>query len=74
MLIELLHGHKYIYQIQGQMALTDIDKALLILYTNKGVVSVQVPYDEDFWESCSLQLCDFYHCYMYRALYQKYSG
>ena len=71
--LELLYGHKYFYQIQGQMALTSIHKAFLVLYTNKGIASVPVLFDEDFWESCSSQLCDFYHSYMYRALHQKYS-
>ena len=52
--------HKYYYQIQGQMAATEVKKTCLVLYTHKGIASVNVDFDEEFWFSVRNKLVTFY--------------
>lgn len=65
--------HKYYYQIQGQMAITGVTKAFLVLFTNKGIASVPVAYDAQFWESCLERLTLFYMQHMYYAFMRKFT-
>lgn len=53
-------SHKYYYQIQGQMAVTGITRSVLVLYTHKGIATVDVNYDEEFWLLCREKLVRFY--------------
>lgn len=65
-------NHKHYYQIQGQMAVTGIHKSFLVIFTNKGVASVTVPFDVTFWDSRCSELTAFYHEHMYIALQARY--
>lgn len=53
-------SHKYYYQVQGQMTLTGIPKSLLVLYTRKGIATVNVEFDRDFWACVRNKLGSFY--------------
>ena len=48
------------YQIQGEMALSKVKNADLIIYTNKGIEVVRVPYDEAMWADIRGKLDSFY--------------
>lgn len=52
------------YQIQGEMALTKLHEAHLIIYTKKGILVIKVPVDPEFWQSILIKLQIFYHQYM----------
>ena len=61
-------SHKYYYQMQGQMALTGISKSVLVLYTHKGIATVHVDFDEEFWASVRSKLLSFYTDSYFRVL------
>lgn len=63
--------HKYYFQIQGQMALTGIDKCYLVLYTHKGIATVTVEFDEEFWFSVRNKLLSFYRDFYFPVLKQS---
>ena len=56
-------SHKYYYQIQGQMAITGIHRCILVGYTNRGIHSVTVNFDEDMWNTVHQNLSSFYKEY-----------
>ena len=60
--------HKYYYQIQGQLAITNINKCFLVGYTHKGIHSVPVEFDQDFWDENEKLLTDFYKTGIYPCL------
>ena len=53
-------NHKYYYQIQGQVAITGVLKAFLVLFINKAIESGPVECNADFWESCTERLSSVY--------------
>ena len=53
-------SHSYHYQIQGQIAITNIRKCVLVYYTHKGIQCVDVDFDEEFWAHCRQKLVSFY--------------
>ena len=50
----------YYYQIQGQMAVRDISKCVLVFYTHKGIHCVDIDFNDDFWKQCRVKLMLFY--------------
>ena len=55
---------RWYYQIQGEMTLSKVKNADLIIYTNKGIEFVRVPYDEAMWADIRAKLDSFYLDYM----------
>ncbi len=53
--------HQHNYQIQGQMALTGVESAILILFTDNGLYEITIPVDKEMWKKMSKSLCTFYH-------------
>ena len=43
------------YQIQGQMAITEVGNTDLIIYTNKNILVVSVPFNKSFWQTVILE-------------------
>ena len=43
------------YQIQGQMAITEVGNTDLIVCTNKKILVVTVPFNESFWQTVILE-------------------
>lgn len=58
--LRLKTSHAYYYQIQGQMAVTHIDRCVLVFYTHKGIHCVDVEFCGDFWGKCREKLMSFY--------------
>ena len=67
----MIKKHKYNYQIQGQMAVSGIHKCVLIIFTNKGIETIDVDFDSEFWSRTEKILEDFYFNSFYAALKQK---
>ena len=55
---------KWYYQIQGELATTGLLMADLIIYTNKGIMIVEVEFNRDFWEAMLKKLTTFYKDYL----------
>lgn len=55
---------KWHYQIQGELATTGLLMADLIIYTNKGIMIVEVAFHRDFWEAMLKKLTSFYKDYL----------
>ena len=58
-------NHAYYYQIQGQMAITNINKCHLVFFTSKGIHSIVVPFDNDMWDRTESKLHNFYRNAMF---------
>lgn len=58
--LHLKRSHKYYDQIQGQMAITGIRKSVLVCYTHKGIATVDVEFDEEFWKLSLNKMSQFY--------------
>ena len=52
------------YQIQGELATTCLKNADLIIYTNKGILIIEVEFNMEFWNAMLKKLTDFYIGYM----------
>lgn len=52
------------YQIQGELATTCLKNADLIIYTNKGILIIEVEFNIEFWNAMLKKLTDFYIGYM----------
>lgn len=48
------------YQIQCQMAVTKVHITDLVIYTNKGILVISVPFDQQFWVGVVAKLEEFY--------------
>ncbi|XP_038672775.1 uncharacterized protein LOC119976364 [Scyliorhinus canicula] len=57
---QLKKGHSYFTQIQCQLAVLDLPKADLVVYTNREVAIIPVEFDEKFWKKSVDKLEDFY--------------
>ena len=55
---------RWYYQIQGELAATCLENADLIIYTNKGILVIEVEFDLEFWKGMLKKLTDFYIGYM----------
>ncbi len=53
--VKLKEETSWFYQIQGQMAITEIGNTDLIVYTNKNILIVPVSFNERFWETVVLE-------------------
>ena len=51
---------RWYYQIQGELATTGCKVADLIIYTNKGILVVEVEFDETFWKAVLQKLTKIY--------------
>jgi hypothetical protein len=61
----MIPSHKYFYQIRGQLAVSGLEKCILVAYTQKGIYTVDMIFDKDFWDEAERRL---YRKYMYSAL------
>jgi hypothetical protein len=66
--LRMIPRHKYFYQIHGQLAVSGLEKCILVAYTQKGIYTVDVTFDKDFWDEAERRLSNFYRKYMYSAL------
>lgn len=55
---------KWNYQIQGEMALSRVKYADLVIYTNKGTMVIDVPLDVKLWDDILVKLNKFYFKFM----------
>ncbi len=53
-------SHKYYSQILGQMAITEINKCVLVVYTHNGIYTVEVSQDEEEWNKLKADLVGFF--------------
>ena len=59
---------KWYYQIRGELPTTGLLMAALIIYTNKGIMIVEVEFNRDFWEAMLKKLITFYRDYLVSEL------
>lgn len=52
------------YQIQGELATTCLKNADLIIYTDKGILVIEVEFNVEFWKAMLKKLTDFYIGYI----------
>ena len=55
---------RWYYQIQGELAVTKLKCADLIIYTNKGILVIPVKFDSELWQSILRKLEEFYDAAM----------
>ena len=55
---------KWNYHIQGEMAFSKVTNADLVIYTNKGILIVEVLFDKYLWEEMLVKLNKFYSKHM----------
>ena len=55
---------RWYYQIQGELAATCLKNADLIIYTNKGILIIEVEFNMEFWNAMLKKLTDVYIGYM----------
>ena len=53
--VKLKQETSWYYQIQGQMAITEVGNTDLIIYTNKNILVVSVPFNKSFWQTVILE-------------------
>ena len=58
--LHVVQTHAYYYQMQGQMALCDIQNCWLVAYTHKGIKPVLVNFDPEFWND-KLNIMDAFY-------------
>jgi hypothetical protein len=59
----MIPRHKYFYQIHGQLAVSGLEKCILVAYTQKGIYTVDVTFDKNFWDESERRLSNFYRKY-----------
>jgi len=59
--LQLRHSHAYFAQVQGQMGVTGLRKCMLVGYTHKGICSVPVEFDDEFWQNAKPMFYRFYN-------------
>lgn len=69
--LKLKSETKWNYQIQGLMGISGIHDADLVIYTNKGILIIPVPFDESLWNQMKSKLRAFYVNYMVEELITK---
>ena len=68
----LNRNHLYYFQVQMCMAISQIDKCDFIVFTEKGIDIVEIPFDADFWSDVFKTVFLFYKNYMISSLLLKY--
>lgn len=68
---QLRQTHEYFYQIQCQMAVTGITTCYLVIFTNRGIESIKVPFDHISWKKTCETLCGFWKQFMFPCLKSK---
>ena len=62
---------QWYYQIQGELATTGCKVADLIIYTNKGILVIEVEFDEAFWKAILQKLTAFNKTFVIPELLTK---
>lgn len=68
----LQESHKFYYQIQGQMYITNRRYAKLLIYTFKEICIIDIPRNDQFIEGMICKLKIFYNSYFKSALLEKH--
>ena len=53
-------NHLHYYQVQTAMAVTVLSVCDVVTYTNKGILVVQIHFDQEFWNNISAKASLFY--------------
>ena len=60
----LKENHPYYFQVQGQMAITNIHKSIFFVYTHHGYFIQNINYNEDLWKNILIKLNYFWSKYI----------
>ena len=60
--------HDYYHQMQCQMAVTGHRKCFLCVYTTKGIETIEVHFDETYWETAVYKLKQFWKTHLFPKL------
>jgi len=58
--VQLKRSHKYFTKIQRQMAICQVQKCELVVYTTKDMNNIEISYDSSFWEDLLHKLNFFF--------------
>lgn len=61
-------GNTYYAQIQGQMGITGVHMADLVVWDGKSVTVIPVSFDKEYWEKLACLLSDFHRQFVIPAL------
>lgn len=62
---------KWNYQIQGEMALSKVTNADLLIYKNKGILIIEVLFDKHLWEEMLVKLDKFYSKHLIPEIFTR---
>ena len=71
--LELKKNHPYFSQIQTQMAVYGLSRCVLVIYTDKGICDIEVPFDSVWWEEAKSELDTFFRDYFYPLLHTVFA-
>ena len=58
-------NHEYYYQIQGQMAITEIKICDFVVWTPKGIHVQAIHFDSDFWNRTCVPKLEYFFLFFY---------
>lgn len=70
-LCKLKPGHKYYYQVQGQMALTGMKWCDFVIWTLGGISVERIVFSDECWENMFPKLKDFYQNVVLLELFSR---
>lgn len=63
--------HGYYHQMQCQMGLTGCHKSFLCVYTTKGIETIEVSFDDEYWQTALIKLKQFWKKNLFPKLVTK---
>lgn len=70
--LQLKRNHPYFYQIQGQLYVTKRKSCILLIFTFKEIIAIQIERDEEFISTMIGKLDEFYKEFLEPAVINKY--
>ena len=71
--LKLKSNHLHYFQVQTQMAVRGLKTCDFVIFTSKGILIVEVNFDENFWAQVILKVSHFYTKYIIPALLLQFS-
>ena len=63
-LLHLPHNHSYYAQVQGEMAVMNVERCDFVVYSNGEVLVDRIVADHNYWTELNDKLDDFYMQYV----------
>ena len=66
--LTLKPSHRHYFQVRTEMAVAGLPSCDFVIYTNKGILVVQIDFDKQFWEGVITKVAAFYENQIIPAL------